>query len=365
MKSLSVIIAPDSFKGSLDAAAAADAVAEGWRRVRPDDQVTAIPQADGGEGTLDAVSAAQPEAVRHVVAKVTGPDGRAVRGEWLELGDGTAIVEMAQMSGLPLMAAPDPMGATSKGLGEVIAAALDHGAARVIVGLGGSASTDGGAGALSALGLELLDHEGRGLPLGGAALTRLGSIRGGPRRPDELVLLSDVHAPLLGTTGAARIFGPQKGASEEQIAQLEAGLGRFAELLGGANDLPGMGAAGGVGYGLGVGLGGTIKPGAPYLSALSGFDVQVAAADVVISGEGRFDQTSLGGKVVGHILGLAKTHKARRAVIVGQVALDHPDIWAQSLAGLSGSVEAAIAEPRRWLVEAGATAAWYFGSRAD
>lgn len=361
MTERSVVIAPDSFKGSLAAADVAAAIAQGWREVRAGDSLVLLPQADGGEGTMDAVEATQTRSTRHWVDGVTGPDGRPVRGCWLELADGTAVTELAQMSGLPLMQAPDPLNATSFGLGQVIDDAVSHGVKHLIVGLGGSASTDGAAGALVALGLELLDVSGRPLPTGGSALDRLASIRGAVRRPERLTILTDVTSPLLGPTGAAAVFGPQKGALPAEVAVLDAALARLAAVLGGPTDLPGMGAAGGCGYGLVTGLGGTLVPGAAYISRLTGYDDAVRSADVVISGEGRFDSTSLQGKVVGHVLGLAARHGARRAVVAGQVAVRPGDLWTESLVGLAGAVPAAMADPHRWLVEAGRRAAAALG----
>ena len=171
-----VVIAPDSFKGSLPASGVAAAIAAGWRSVRPDDDLQLFPQADGGEGTLDAIADAVPGAKRRDAGLVTGPDLRPTPGEWLELPDGTAVVELAQMSGLPLMRELDAMEATTRGLGEVIAAALDAGATRLIVGLGGSASTDGGAGALVALGLGLADEFGDRIPDGGGHLRAIATV---------------------------------------------------------------------------------------------------------------------------------------------------------------------------------------------
>ncbi|MEU2616532.1 glycerate kinase, partial [Micromonospora sp. NPDC007271] len=170
-----VVVAPDSFKGSLTAEDAARALARGWLARRPGDDVRLLPLADGGEGTVDAFAAALPDAQRRTVT-VPGPDGRAVTAAWLLLPDGTAVLELAQSSGLPLMAAADPLGAHTYGLGAVARAALDAGATRLVVGLGGSASTDGGTGALRALGLRLRDARGRDLPLGGAALADLAEI---------------------------------------------------------------------------------------------------------------------------------------------------------------------------------------------
>lgn len=357
MAKQSVVIAPDSFKGSLSAAEVAAAIAEGWHQVRPEDGLQLLPQADGGEGTLEAIRAARTDAQEHWVDGITGPDGRPVRGCWLEIGSGTAVIEMAQVSGLPLMAAPDALGATSAGVGELTMAALDEGCGTVIIGLGGSASTDGGAGALAALGLALLDADGQSLPAGGGALTRLASLDGAPRKPEELILLTDVTAPLLGDRGAAAVFGPQKGAGPQEISTLEDGLRRWSTLLGGPTDRPGMGAAGGIGYGLAQAIGGRIVPGAPYVSELSGLDRALTTADVIISGEGRFDSTSLTGKVVGHALDLASGERVQKIVIAGQVATSVDGVWSRALVDLAGSTEAAIADPERWLVQAGRDAA--------
>jgi glycerate kinase len=358
----SVIIAPDSFKGSLGAREVAEAVAAGWSSVRPTDDIRILPQADGGEGTLDAIEAAVPGSVRHDVGPVTGPDGRPVSGVWLELPGGVGVVELAQSCGLPLMRELDPLGATTLGLGEVIRAAISHGIGRLVIGLGGSASTDGGAGALAALGLR--GASGAALPAGGGSHA---SLDGLDRRallappPGGVVLLSDVSAPLLGPAGAAAVFGPQKGATPEQVATLDAGLARFASLLGGDTTVPGAGAAGGAGYGFVAAWGATMESGADYLAKLSGLPQAVAEADVLLTGEGRFDATSSTGKVVGQVIRLAAGHDARVGVIAGQIAAEPVDaggdrLWSAALVDLAGSVEAAMADPARWLREAGAAA---------
>jgi glycerate 2-kinase len=354
-----IVVAPDSLKGSLDAGPAAVAIAAGWRSVRPDDELVLLPQADGGEGTLDAIASAVPGARVADAGPVTGPDGRPVEGHWLVLPDGTAVVELAQTSGLPLMRALDPLGATTRGLGEVIARALDGGAARLVIGLGGSASTDGGAGALAALGLRLLDDDGRELPDGGAALSRLARIGTSGLRAAPaggVRLLSDVTAPLLGEAGAAAVFGPQKGAAPADVDALDAALARFAGLLGGDPDLPGAGAAGGTGYGFAAAWGAALEPGSAAIAALTGLDTAVRDGDVVLTGEGRFDATSLGGKVVGNVLELATRAGATAGVIAGRVDAD-PGCWSASLTDLAGSPDAALADPARWLAAAGAEAA--------
>jgi len=380
---LRVVIAPDSFKGSVDAATAAEAIGSGWRAVRPLDPVALLPQADGGEGTLDAIAASVAGSRLHDVGPVTGPDGRPIEGHWLELPDDTAVVELALSSGLPLMARPDPLGATTRGLGEVIAAALDAGAAALVIGLGGSASTDGGAGALRALGLELFDADGFPLADGGGALARLVRIdasRLRPPPPGGVRLLSDVTAPLLGPTGAAAVFGPQKGATAAQVIELDAALAHFSAMLGAAHTLHlkdspshsergedatvarGAGAAGGTGYGFLAAWGAAIEAGSTAIAELTGFAAAAASADVIITGEGRFDATSSTGKVVGHALELADTGDARVAVVAGSltaaaVTPNGRTAWIADLTELAGSREAALDDPTRWLYAAGVEAA--------
>ena len=333
-----VVIAPDSFKGSLDARSAAEAIRDGWRSIRPDDDLTLLPQADGGEGTVDAVAAAIPGAVRQQVGDVTGPDGRPTPGEWLELPDGTAVVELAQSSGIGLMSALDPLGATTRGLGEVIAAALRAGATSLVIGLGGSASTDGGEGALDALtGIEPP-------PLG-------------------VTLLTDVTAPLLGPTGAAAVFGPQKGATPADIVVLEERLRDWAAGFDADPMTPGAGAAGGTAFGFLAAWNATIEPGAPAIATLTNLSKHLKQADVLITGEGSFDDTSYTGKVVGHALELAQARDVARIVaIAGQFTTkphlpDGRPVASISLSVLAGSTEAALADPTRWLISAGQKAA--------
>ncbi|CAN5379252.1 glycerate kinase [soil metagenome] len=375
---LTVVIAPDSFKGSLASIDVAAALAEGWRSVRPNDLLHLVPLADGGEGTLDAIAAAVPDAVTRDAGTVRGPDGRPVRGRWLELPGRVAVVELAQMSGLPLMGSLDPLGASTFGLGEVIRSAIDAGMRRIIVGLGGSASTDGGAGALAALGLRgAVDGRPAALDAGGAALAALTSLdRSGliTPPPDGLLLLTDVTAPLLGPRGAAAVFGPQKGATPADVQDLDAALANFdrvlgfaellgsAESLGAAVDEPGTGAAGGTAFGLASALGATITPGAQYLAELAGVSDLIGRADVLITGEGRFDETSLTGKLVGQLIAVADRTRTPVCLIAGSLEARGPTGFAASLVDLAGSLEAALAEPRRWLRLAGAEAAQRFPS---
>jgi glycerate 2-kinase len=391
-----VLIAPDSFKGSLGAAAAAAALSEGWLSVRPGDQVTRLPLADGGEGTLDVLAATIPGA-HWRRAKVTGPAGASVTARWLELpalegqGDGTptgrpvsaqvstAVVELARASGLPLLARPDPIGAQTIGLGELLGRALDAGVGRILVALGGSASTDGGTGALTALGARFLDAAGKPLLPGGGALVGLAAVdlSGLRRAPGGGVsCLTDVTAPLLGPTGAAAVFGPQKGARGAQIARLEAGLARLAEVLGGDPAAPGAGAAGGTGYGLAAAWGASLTPGAAELGRLAGLDRALADTDLAITGEGRFDETSLTGKTCGTVIAAAAAAGVPVAVVAGQVSdgitarVPGPGLVPGlasviALAGLAGGTAAAMAGPRRWLRRAGARLASDIGAESS
>lgn len=358
-----IVIAPDSFKGSLSARDVAAAIAEGWREVRAEDQLALLPLADGGEGTLDAIESAVAGSRRHDAGPVTGPDGAPVPGEWLELPDGTAVLELAQCSGLPLMAGLDALGATTRGLGEVARAALEAGAARMVIGLGGSASTDGAVGALAALGLLATDEQGEPVRDGGGWLREIVAIdrsRLLPPPAGGVLLLTDVTAPLTGPTGAAAVFGPQKGATPDQVAELDAGLAHLARILGGDPDAPGSGAAGGAAYGFAAAWGGRIQPGADYLLDLGGVREAIGRADLVITGEGSFDDQSLGGKLVGQVLGLAGA--ARTAVVAGRVSA-RTDAWTASLTELAGSAEAAMAQTAHWARAAGASAARAFTAR--
>lgn len=362
-----VVIAPDSFKGSMSATSVADAIATGWLSVRPHDLTETVPQADGGEGTVDAVAARHPDAIRHHVPGVTGPDGRPILGQWLMLPDRTAVIELAQTSGLPLMHVLDPGGASTRGLGEVMAAALDGGATRLLIGLGGSASTDGGAGMLQALGARLSADTGAEIGPGGMALADIASVDISHLRRlpvGGVDVLTDTTAPLLGPTGAAAVFGPQKGASRQLITQLDQALAHFASFLPHLDPaVPGSGAAGGTGFGL-LAWGAKMSPGADAIAELTGLSERIPAANVVVTGEGRYDATSNTGKLVGSLLSRCARHGVRSVVVAGQLAVNPPDI-AVSLVNTAGSVEAAMAAPRQWLEAAGAVAALRFGEGLD
>ena len=359
---LRVVIAPDSFKGTLDATAAAEALASGWRSVRPDDEVLTLPLADGGEGTLEALGHDLPADCWRS-APVTGPDGRPVDAAWLLLPDGTAVVEMARAAGLPLMQRRDPLGATTRGLGQLLAAVVaDPAVHRVMLTLGGSATTDGGTGALAALGARFLDADGGDLPPGGGALARLARVDLTGLTPPPsggVQCLVDVTAPLLGPLGAAGQFGPQKGADPEQVAELDVALAGLADLLGGDRDAPGAGAAGGTAYGFAVCWGAEFVSGAGAVAAAAGLDDALRGAALVVTGEGQFDAQSLRGKVVGDLVDRAGAAGVPVTVVAGRVdaAGELPVARAISLTDLAGSVDGAMSQPARWLVEAGARVA--------
>ena len=348
-----IIAAPDSFKGSISAAAAAAAIAAGWRSARPGDEVIELPLADGGEGTLDVLAAAQPGCRWHS-ALVTGPGVERLPASWLELPGNVHVIELATAAGLTLVTPPQPLSAHSYGVGELIGHALDAGAKRIMIGLGGSACTDGGSGALAALGARFLDAGGAELARGGGALPGLArvSLAGlRPPPPGGAQCLTDVRAPLLGRAGAAMVFAPQKGASPSEVALLEQGLTRLASLAGGRPDEPGAGAAGGAGYGLAI-WGAQLGPGAPQLAEIAGLPAALSRADLVITGEGRYDATSKEGKVVGTVLDLAAHANVPAAIVAGVLGL-RPGRLAIELSALAGGQDAAIAAAGHWLERAG------------
>lgn len=355
-----VVIAPDSFKGSAAARDVATAVALGWLDARPHDEVVLLPLADGGEGTLDAVVAATPGAVVERVP-VDGPAGRA-QAPWARTPDGTAVVELAAACGLPLWPEPDPLGAHTFALGQVLRAAAEDPRTRcIVVALGGSASTDGGTGALAALGAAF--HTAGGMPLGVLTLERLVGVELGglvPPPAGGVEVLVDVDVPLLGPSGAAAQFGPQKGAGPAEVARLERALTRLTSHLGGDPDAPGAGAAGGTAYGLTAGWGAVLTSGSAAVARLAGLAAALDDADLVITGEGRLDTQSLQGKVVGHVARVAAERWVPVTAVVGQTLIGAQDAGLAgivSLTELAGSAQRAQSEVRRWLREAGRVAA--------
>ena len=357
------MIAPDSFKGTMSADDAAHAIADGWRERRPRDRIRLLPQADGGEGTARAIASALPAARWHRVEGVRGPDGRPVDGEWLELPDRTAVVELAQMSGITLMRQLDPDRATTFGFGEVIADALGSGAQELLLCLGGSASNDGGTGVLRALGVRLLDRKGHDIGDGAAGLDDLHTVdaNGAPRPPVRGVnVLTDVTAPLLGPRGATAVFGSQKGIHDERRPIFERRLeklsGAFPQVM---SDTPGMGAAGGTAFGLAAIWDAAIASGARHVATLTGLVDAVGDADLLVTGEGRFDDQSRTGKVVGALTELAGARGVPVAVVAGTVRAAHPGPVID-LARLAGSASLAMAAPTHFARLAGAELASNF-----
>jgi glycerate kinase len=367
-----IVIAPDSFKGSASAVQVCEALASGWREVRPDDDLIELPMADGGEGTLDAFLLAVPGA-RRIPVRVTGPDRRVVQASWVLLPStpdfpgGTAVVELAETSGLPLMAHPDPMGAHTLGFGQAIAAALDHGVSRLLLGIGGSASTDGGAGVLVALGARLLDAEGLSVLLGGGSLAEVASVDLSALRPlpeGGALVLSDVTNPLLGPTGAAHIFGEQKGADAAQRAALDSALATWSRVVSTVADVDpgtaGAGAAGGTGFGL-LAWGASLVSGATTIADAVGLDAALNGASLLVTGEGRYDAQTDSGKAPAVVAARAREAGVAVALVAGAVAAEpHGVVEAVSLTELAGAAERAIADPGHWLREAGRSMASAF-----
>lgn len=312
MSVLRVLVAPDSYKGSLTSVQVARALADGWVRGRPGDRVTLAPLADGGEGTLDAISAAGGWITLPAAAR--DPLGRPLDGRFLRQG-ARAVVELAVASGLSRISTSerDGVAASTFGTGQILAAAIGLGCRDIVLGLGGSATTDGGAGLLAALGVRLLDDREVDLPMGGGALRDLARVDIDGLSPIlgevHLTIASDVSNPLLGTSGAAAIYGPQKGLRPADVRRLDGYLSRYADLLEDATgvvirDVPGAGAAGGTTAGL-LAIAGrfasfTIRPGIEVVMDLTDFDARLAESDLVLSGEGRIDaQTAFGKTCLG------------------------------------------------------------------
>ncbi len=323
-----VVIAPDSFKESLTAREVAAAVRRGVEQVWPQADVVEMPLADGGEGTADALVAAT--GGRWVPVVVSGPQGTPVEAGFGLLGDGrTGVVELAAASGIDV-ALPqdrDVLTADTYGTGELIAAALDHGVTRLVIGLGGSATNDGGAGLLRALGAEVLDADGAPIAPGGAALAgaRTLDVTGlDPRLAGvDIDVACDVDNPLTGPTGASAVFGPQKGAGPEDVALLDLALGQWADVVAlGRSDLrdaPGAGAAGGAGFAAIAVLGGRMRPGIELVSDVVGLADVLAGSDLVITGEGRVDAQTMHGKTPAGVLDVARSAGVPVVVIAGSV----------------------------------------------
>lgn len=341
---MKVVIAPQTFKGGISALAAARAIARGVRLAEPEAKIELVPVADGGDGTLDAlVDGTGGQIFRSIV---TGPLGQPLEAMWGVMGDGqTAVIEMACASGLALLPVRrrNPRVTTTRGTGEIIREALDKGFTRVIVGLGGSATNDGGAGMASALGARFLDAAGRPLRNGGAALARLAQIDVSRLHPKlaeaKVVGATDVTNPLCGPTGASAVYGPQKGASPEVVAELDAALRNFAEVV--QRDLgkqvmdqPRAGAAGGLGAGLMAFAGAELRSGIDMVCEVVGFDKHLEGADLVITAEGRADQSTIYDKAP---VGVARHALARGVptiILAGSIGPGYEQLYQHGIAGI-------------------------------
>jgi glycerate kinase len=332
-----ILIAPQSLKGSLTAAEAGQAIAQGVRTVFPEAEIEIIPIADGGEGTVQAlVDATGGTLVQQIV---TGPLGEPVAAFYGLLGDGqTAVIEMAASSGLPLVAVEkrDPRITTTYGVGELIHAALEQGRTHFIIGIGGSATNDGGAGMAQALGASLLTAENKPIAPGGAALGTLDHISLATLDPRlqqcSFEVACDVTNPLCGPTGATAIYGPQKGATSEMIPELDAALQHYATIIGrdlhkAVATIPGAGAAGGLGAGMLAFLDAQLQPGAQIVLAAVHLAESIRSADLVITAEGQLDEQTAYGKSVGAVAQLAKQHAVPVIVIAGSIAEKYQSIY--------------------------------------
>lgn len=321
-----ILIVPDSFKGSLSSIEAAQCIDTGFRRVFSGCTSGLLPVADGGEGTVEALVAGAGGQI--VTATVSDPLGRPVEAQFGLLEDGWAVIEMAQASGLPLLAPQErnPGRTSTYGTGQLIRAALDRGCRHMLIGIGGSATNDGGAGMATALGVRFLDSGGALLPPGGLALTDLAQIdltQLDPRiRDTEFVVASDVTNPLCGPSGASAVYGPQKGASPQQVAALDEALAHYATLLAttcglDVANLPGAGAAGGLGAGLMAFCSARLWPGIDVIFERLGLEAQIARADLILTGEGRVDATSANGKLLSGVGRLALRHRKPVIALTG------------------------------------------------
>jgi glycerate kinase len=327
-----VVIAPQSFKGSADAVAVASAIARGVRRIWPRAECVELPLADGGEGTALALVRATGGEMRHT--RVHDPLGREIDAQWGVLGDHvTAVLEMAAASGLPLLRDDerDPRVTSTRGTGELILTAAASGAQRIVIGIGGSATNDGGAGMARAFGYRFFDAESRELPEGGAALARLARIEGqtDPRliRP-AIDVACDVRNPLLGPEGATAVYGPQKGATPEIQRELEVALTRYADVVEAfvgrdVRSVPGAGAAGGLGAGLIAFLDARLVSGALLVLDAVGFDKRLVGADLVVTGEGRIDGQSIYGKLTHAVTIAAKRRGVPVVAVAGIIGPGH------------------------------------------
>jgi glycerate kinase len=323
---MKILIAPNAFKGTLTAARAASAIAAGARGAFPGARLDLLPVADGGDGLLEALAPAL--GGRFMRTRVEGPLGDMVPARWLLAGR-TAVIEMAEASGLRRLGGRrlKPLDASTRGVGQLMLAAIASGAKEIVVGLGGSASNDGGAGCAQAFGFSLVDGAGREIPPGAKGLARIAAVFPGEARRRlrgvKVTGLADVKNRLCGRLGSARVFGPQKGASPLEVAFMERALERYAAVLRRCLGVPvaglrGGAAAGGLGAGLAAFFGAELDDGSSYVLSRLGFEARLAKADLVITGEGRFDSQTFYGKAPGAVIAAARRQGKPAAVVCGR-----------------------------------------------
>lgn len=349
---MKVVIAPDSFKGSISNTEAATAIQRGWLSQRPDDLLICKPMADGGEGTLETIAAANEDAIKIEIDLPHKP-------YWLLMSDGTACIELASICGITIFTKLDPLHASTYHLGEVLrVVAQDQRVKKIVVAVGGSASTDGGAGALIALGSRFLNRDGENVALGGIGLIDLATIDLSKivSAPDGgVVCLADVTNPLLGDFGAAAVFAPQKGATAEEIVLLEEGLQKLQSLAT-FPDFPGAGAAGGTSYGLRFAWNAILESGSKKVAEIIHLEEAIKDCDLMITGEGRLDSQSAHGKVVGTVIALARKHGKPIRYCVGSSAIPFntaPGEDGVALMEIAPSLEDAMGQSEYWLTQAG------------
>ncbi|OHB77350.1 MAG: hypothetical protein A2Z34_02370 [Planctomycetes bacterium RBG_16_59_8] len=359
---MKIVVAPASFKGTLSAGEAADAIASGIRGVLPSATILRLPIADGGEGTIEALTSGR--STRFLRCRVHGPlYGRKVTARCALIDNGmTAVIEMSSASGLTLLPPSfrHPLSTTTYGTGELVRRAMDAGARKILVGLGGSATVDGGTGMARALGARFLDSNGKSIGWGGGALSSLSRIDLSAIDPrvakTEIVAVADVRTPLTGRSGAARLFAPQKGANPRETSILAENLRRLAsaierDLGRNVRSLRGGGAAGGLGAGMAAFLDARIVDGAPSILDAIGFHRAIRGADLLIAGEGRFDRTSNQGKAPFAAIRAARSAGIPIALICGSFAAP-PRASFCSLVDIAGSLPRAMRSPRRFLRKA-------------
>jgi glycerate kinase len=365
---MKIIICPDSFKESLSAKEVCDCIECGLKKASTKFKTEKIPLADGGEGTVEALVLAT--GGRFLKCKVRDPLGRMVWARYGILGDGkTAVMEMAQASGLALVPREkrNPLLTTSYGTGEMIAHALNRGLRKIIIGIGGSATVDGGCGMAQALGVRILDGKGREVGFGGGELERVERIdlKFIDKRiaQTEFIIASDVRNPLLGPRGAARMYGPQKGATPEMVEKLERGLSHLARVIRkdlsiSVEKIPGAGAAGGLGAGLYAFLGAKMESGVELVMRITKLEQRIKKADLVITGEGQLDRQTLYGKTVMGVVKMARKYRVPVICIAGSIMPEVRDLYRLGVKGLFSiitmpmSLEEAMGKSRSLLIDA-------------